>query len=200
MLQNFSALFVVMNSADIPDDETLYRRFLTGEQTAYDQLMIRHGDNLTFYLYGYLHDWQDAEDQMIEAFARIMVKKPRISDGSFKAYLYKTGRNLAYRYHSKTHKAAEFSFEEYDIDIETDELTEKLLISEEQRKILRLCLERIDPELKEALWLVYFEDMSYKAAAHIMGVNEKKIDHLLSKGKKVMREELKKEGITDANE
>ena len=65
--------------------------------------------------------------------------------------------------------------------------------------MLHLCLERIDPQLREALWLVYFEDMSYKAAAHIMGVNTKRIEHLLTRGKKKMREELEKEGITDAN-
>ena len=80
-----------MNSAAMADDGTLYKRFLAGEQAAYDQLMIRYGDSLTLYLYGYLHDWHAAEDQMIEAFARIMVKRPRIGEGHFKAYLYKTG-------------------------------------------------------------------------------------------------------------
>lgn len=188
-----------MNNAAMPDDGTLYKRFLSGEQAAYDQLMIRYGDSLTLYLYGYLHDWQAAEDQMIEAFARIMVKRPRIRDGSFKAYLYKTGRNLAYRHYTKSHKSTEFSFEEYGFDIEGGEQPEKLLISKERRKVLHLCLERIDPQLREALWLVYFEDMSYKAAAHIMGVNTKRIEHLLTRGKKKMREELEKEGITDAN-
>ena len=188
-----------MNNRAMPDDGTLYRRFLAGEQAAYDQLMIRYGDSLTLYLYGYLHDWHAAEDQMIEAFARIMVKRPRIGEDGFKAYLYKTGRNLTYRYYSKSHKVTEFSFEEYNLDIEGGERTEELLINEERRQVLHICLERIDPQLKEALWLVYFEEMSYKAAARIMGVNAKKIDHLLAKGKKKMREELEKEGITDAN-
>ena len=59
-------------------DHELYSLFLAGDTRAYDELMIRYGDSLTVYLNGYLHDWHDAEDLMIEAFARIMAKKPRI--------------------------------------------------------------------------------------------------------------------------
>ena len=79
-------------------DDELYKNFLNGDSSSYDQLMIRYGDSLTFYINGYTHDIQDAEDLMIEAFARIMVKKPRIHEGAFKAYLYKTARNLASRF------------------------------------------------------------------------------------------------------
>ena len=46
--------------------------------------------------------------------------------------------------------------------------------------------------------MVYIERMSYAEAAEVMKVNTKKIDHLLSRGKKSMREELMKEGITNA--
>ena len=35
----------------IKDDE-LYNRFLDGDTSSYDQLMIIHGENLIFYIYG----------------------------------------------------------------------------------------------------------------------------------------------------
>ena len=187
-----------MNSTGAPDDGKLYESFLAGNISSYDELMVRHGDGLTIYLYGYLHDWHDAEDQMIEAFAQIMAKRPRIGDGNFKAYLYKTGRNLAYRLNSRKHRIVQFSFEEYDSDVEGGELVEDALINEDKRAALHVCLKRIEPQLSEALWLVYFEGLSYKEAASVMRVNTKKIDHLLTKGKKRMRDELGKEGITDA--
>jgi RNA polymerase sigma-70 factor (ECF subfamily) len=59
---------------------------------------------------------------------------------------------------------------------------------------------RIDPELKEALWLVYIEELTYKDAALVMGVKPKRVDHLLTRGKEHMRRELAKEGITNAYE
>ena len=80
--------------------------------------------------------------------------------------------------------------------------TEELaaMLKDETRRILHVCLEGIDPQIREALWLVYFEDMSYAQAGMVMNVNTKKIDHLLDKGKKRLRAELEKEGISNAYE
>lgn len=180
------------------NDSELYNCYLKGDAKAYDQLMIRHGDNLTFYLYGYLHDWHAAEDMMIEAFARIMVKRPRIGEGCFKAYLFKTGRHLAYRYHSRKTSRQEFSFDEYYEDTEGREMVEDMLMDGERRQILNTCLDRINSQQREALWLVYFEGLKYAEAASVMGVSAKKVDHLLYNGKRQMRKELEKEGVLGA--
>ena len=182
------------------NDDTLYRLFLSGETSAYDELMIRYGDNLTFFLCGYLRSLQDAEDLMIEAFARIMVKKPRIREGGFKAYLFKTARNLAARLHSRSGRAGIFSLEGMEKEIAAGLSPEGSLQDQERTRILHLCLERIDPQMREALWLVYFEDLSYADASAVMGVNRKRVDKLLQKGKTMMRTELAKEGITNAHE
>ena len=59
-------------------------------------------------------------------------------------------------------------------------------------------MERIDPMMREALWLIYFEDLSYDDTAKIMKVNQKKIDNLLTRGRKQLKEELEKEGYKHA--
>ena len=46
-------------------DETLYRRYLEGDESGLTALMERYGNSLTFYINGYLHDINDAEDLMI---------------------------------------------------------------------------------------------------------------------------------------
>ena len=182
------------------NDDTLYRLFLAGDTSSYDALMIRHGDSLTFYLNGYLHSWQDAEDLMIEAFARIMVKKPRIREGGFKAYLFKTARNLTARFHTKAARAEIFSLEGMENEIAAGLSPENSLEDQERTRILHLCLTRIDPQLREALWLVYFDDLSYADTAAVMGVSRKRVDKLLQRGKAAMRAELAREGITNAYE
>ena len=181
-------------------DDELYRRFLNGDTAAYDELLIRYGDNLTFYLTGYLHDLQDAEDLMIEAFARIMAKKPSIGEGNFKAYLFRTGRNLASRFHSLFSRLKEFSLENMPIEPGDGYSLKDEMQNDERKQALHTCLNRIDPDLREVLWLIYFEKMSYSEAAHVMGVNSKRIDHLLTRGKKQLSAELAKEGITNAYE
>ena len=191
-------------------DDRLYEQFLQGDTASYDELMIRYGDRLTFYLQGYLHDINDAEDLMIEAFARIMAKRPNIRAGAFKAYLFKTARNLALRHHEQKRRMQVFSIDGLDIEVadrilavgtgQTERYSpvEEDIGQVEREQILHLCLDRIEPELKEALWLIYFEDMSYAEAAAVMKVNPKRIDRLLQRGKKNMRTELMKEGMVSA--
>ena len=204
----------------VKSDDVLYRQYLKGDTVSYDELMIRYGDRLTFYLHGYLHDINDAEDLMIEAFARIMAKKPRIGEGAFKAYLFKTARNLALRHQERSRRLNVFSIDGLDSELAESVLATGTMVSgptgtgpagkgspveediglEERKQVLHMCLDRIEPELKEAMWLIYFEDLSYAQAASIMKVNSKRIDHLLQRGKRQMREELVKEGVTNAYE
>lgn len=197
-------------------DDVLYRLYLKGDAASYDELMIRYGDRLTFYLHGYLHDVNDAEDLMIEAFARIMAKKPRIGEGAFKAYLFKTARNLALRFQDQKRRMQVFSIDSMDSDLADIVLAtnaaagssppgksspvEEDIGQAERNQVLHLCLDRIEPELKEALWLVYFEGLSYSQAASVMKTSSKKVDHLLQRGKRQMRDELALEGVTNAYE
>ena len=181
-------------------DDELYRRFRGGDTSAYDELMIRLGDSLILYLNGYLHNWHDSEDLMIEAFARIMVKKPLIGDGKFRSYLYRTARNLASRFHARSTRAEVFSLDGFEEQLPDQKQIEEKLQKEETKKILQLCMEGIDSQTREALWLVYVEDMSYAQAAMVMGISTKKIDHLLDRGKKRLRKELEKEGVSHAHE
>lgn len=181
-------------------DTELYNRFLSGDKTAYDELMIRYGDSLTNYLIGYLHNPEDAEDLMIDTFARIMVKRPSIGDGNFKAYLYKVGRNFATRFHLRKSRAEVFSLDEMETEPESGENIGEEHLTRERAAVIRRCLNRVEQEYREALWLVYMENMSYEKAAAIMKVSYKRMDYMLQKGKQLLRAELSKEGITEPDD
>ena len=82
-------------------DETLYRQYLSGDDEGLNALMKKYGDPLTLYIDGYLHDVHEAEELMLDVFAYLFTKKPKIRDGGFKAYLYKAARHMALRHKSK---------------------------------------------------------------------------------------------------
>ena len=77
---------------DMVTDEELYGQYLCGDETGLELLIKKYGDPLTLYIDGYLHDVHEAEDLMMETFSWLFMKKPRIRNGCFKAYLY----NLTY--------------------------------------------------------------------------------------------------------
>ena len=55
-------------------------------------------------------------------------------------------------------------------------------------------------EYREALYLVYFEDMSYRNAATVMKQSEGQITKLVYRGKQSLKAVLEQEGFTYADE
>ena len=181
-------------------DETAYRRYLDGEQKAADLLVEKYGDALTLYINSYLKDINEAEDLMIEAFSQIFAKeRPITGEGEFKAYLYKTARNLALSF-SKKHRLGFLRFDELDFEPQSDMLADTELYRSERSRQLYDALEKLKAEYREALYLVYFEDMSYRDAATVMNKSEGQITKLIYRGKQSLKAILEQEGFIYADE
>ena len=163
-------------------DEEFYKQYLCGDEAGLEALMKKYGDPLTLYINGYLHDVHEAEDLMIEAFSYLFTKKPRIRDGGFKAYLYKAARHMALRH--KSRRQIFFSFEE-------------VVRTKERNQILHFCMDELNSEYRETLYLTYFEGMSYQQAAEVMGKSVKQITNMVYRGKERLRGLLEREGITN---
>ncbi len=179
-------------------DEALYKAYLDGDDAGLALLMEQYGNRLTFYINGYLHDMYDSEDLMIEAFAYLVSKKPCIKEGCFKAYLYKVARNLSLRFVKKKHLRHSFSFEEIEKEPDSKTLIEETIQKEEFNQSLYLCMDQLKPNYKEALYLVYFEDMQHSEAATVMGKSKKQVSDLVYRGKNSLRKHLEQEGIANA--
>ena len=180
-------------------DETAYRRYLDGEQDAADLLVGKYGDPLTLYINGYLKDMHEAEDLMIEAFSRIFAKeRPITGAGAFQAYLYKTARNLALR-HQKKRRLSFLRLEELDFEPQSDVPADMEFSRSERSRQLYDALARLKAEYREALYLVYFEDMSYRNAAAVMNQSEGQITKLVYRGKQSLKAILEQEGFTYAD-
>ncbi len=177
-------------------DEKLYRDYMNGCEEAASELVERYGDSLTLFICGYIHDEHEAEDLMIEAFARIFVRLRPIyehNEGSFKSYLFKIGRNLALRYMGKS-RLPFVGFEDVAFEPYEGAQAEMSVIQDEKNTVLYAALSKLKPEYREALYLVYIDGMNYTNAAKILGKNEKQITNLIYRGKQSLRTMLEKEG------
>lgn len=179
-------------------DEALYSLYLGGDEAALHVLMERYGNRLTLFICTHIHDINDSEDLMIEAFSRMLAKRPRLREGGFRAYLYKTAHNLALRAASKRH--AHLSLDELEEDPEETELIEQVVESRETALEIRTLMEKLNPDYQEALMLVYLEDMSYSQAAKVMGKNPKQIANLVQRGKNSLKTILEKGGVAGAHD
>ena len=180
-------------------DEKLYQQYLAGDETAADELVARYGDTLTLYIHGFLGDLHEAEDLMIEAFALMFAKPRPVSEpGSFRGYLFRIGRNLAGR-HRQKHRLRLLSLDELTFEPKGEVPAETPFYGEERKRQLYQAMEKLKDDYREALYLVYFEDMSYRQAASVMGKSESQITKLVYRGKQSLKTILEEEGFEYAD-
>lgn len=174
-------------------DEEAYGHYFCGEEEAAEFLIKKYGDPLVFYINGYLKDIQEAEDLMIEAFSNLFVKKrPLKEPGSFKAYLYKTAHNLALR-HRQKYRIPFLHLEELNFELQSERLVDTEFLRSEQNQRLYQALGELKQEYREALYLVYFENMSYRNVGMVMGKSETQVSKLIYHGKQNLKTILEQE-------
>ena len=176
-------------------DEVLYQRFLSErDEEALRILLERHRNGLTLFLYGMIHDMDEAEDLMIDAFAEAASRSHWAPGGSsFKTWLFAIGRKKALM-HLRKHRF--FSKEE--ADPVSDDLPEDGPLREERNRQLYQAMERLKPEYRQVLILLYFEEMSHEEAARVMRKTKKQIYHLVSRGRDRLKVILKEMGFENA--
>jgi RNA polymerase sigma-70 factor (ECF subfamily) len=68
-------------------------------------------------------------------------------------------------------------------------------IKTEQKLQLHDALKRMEPQYRQVLYLVYFEDLQNAQVAAVMGKSRKQIENLVYRAKRSLKSELEKEGF-----
>ena len=172
-----------------------YRRFLNGDESAFDEIMKELFDNLVFFIDRYVHDIHAAEDIAIDAFSDLVVNKHRYNfKVTLKTYLFMLGRSRALNYikHRKVINFVELT-EADNISAEQETL-EEIILEDERKRIVNNALNSLPDDMRVIVHLIYFEDLSYDEAAKVMKKNRKQVDNLLYRAKKELRIILGKDG------
>ena len=108
----------------------------------------------------------------------------------------KAARNMALRHKSK--RKPLFSLDALADEPDGRLLAEEVIRTEERNRILHFCMDEMNPDYREVLYLTYFEDMSYAQAAEVTGKTVKQITNMVYRGKESLRRLLEREGIKNA--
>lgn len=172
--------------------EGSYRRYLNGEENAFDDIQKMYFERLTLFADRYLNDIAAAEDVAIDTLLQLIIHKKRYNfKTSLKTYLYTIAHNRAVnalksRSRSNTSAIAEDLADRLDL--------EQTVLDTERAGALYKALGTLPKDMEKALYLVYFEQLSYKDTAKVLGCTAKKVDNLLSRGKAIIKSTLEKEG------
>lgn len=193
------ALLQVETPSGEPSDESLYFRYLDGQEDALRLLLERRRESLVLFLFAMVGNMEDAEDLMMDAFAVLLSKKRKFEGrSSFKTWLFAIGRNLA-RSHLRKKHLPMISPEELETLLSQESAELSLLRAERQRQ-LYAALYRLKAEYRDALFMTCFEGLSHQETGRVMGKTEKQVTDLVYRGKAALKTELEKEGFAYADD
>lgn len=169
-------------------DSELYQSFLNGSEKALDELIAKHRSSLTAFIYGFVKDYDTAEDIMIDAFVELIRRKSFKGKSSLKTYLFAIARNKALR-HLKNRHCFE-ALDDVENYISTPDFTEEYVEARERRALLHEAMESLNPAYREVIYLIYFEGMSHKEAAQVLHKSQKQISNIAYRAMQSLKERL----------
>ncbi len=171
-----------------------YRRFLDGDESAFDEIMQGLFHNLVFFINRYVHDMYAAEDIAIDAMSDLIVHRHRYNfKVSLKTYLFMIGRSRALDY-IKHRKIIDFVELSETTELADERKLEEIVLVEERKLKLHAAIAKLPEDMRVAIHLVYFEELSYDETAKVMKKNRKQVDNLLYRAKKELRIILGEDG------
>lgn len=168
----------------------LYRRFIDGDDTAFDELMDTYHSGLILFINKIVGNYSVAEELAADCFVDVLIHKKRfLGNSDFRTYLYSIGRHKAIDFVRKDAKKKTVAPEEI-FELANDSDIEEEFIEDEKKRVLHTAISKLPVDYRAAVYLIFFEELSYEAAAKVLGKSKKQIDNLIYRAKGALKKIL----------
>src|SRR5947207_561909 len=158
---------VAMTSRDTEADNSIVERYLAGDMTAFDELMIRYERQIYRVCYRFVNNRDDAMDLAQEVFIKAFEHLSSFRrESSMKTWLYRIAMNHCINHVKKN--AREF-VEISETIGSTSSSIQSELEDREQREHFRVLVKRLPPKQKAILEMRINEQLSYEEIAAMSG-------------------------------
>lgn len=179
------------------EDKKLYQEFLTGDNDAFNTLIMKYKKNLIYFISRYVKAIDISEDIFQEVSIYILSNKENYnSKYSFKTYLYTIAKSKALDY-IKKNKIVSSTLEEIENTSLDIDLLEEIIISNDRKLKIRKVISNLKTDYQLVIYLTQIEGLSYKEVSKVMNKNEKQIKNLVYNAKKTLKHLLLKERVIE---
>jgi RNA polymerase sigma-70 factor, ECF subfamily len=183
-------------------DAEIIERARKGDPVAWERLVVRHTKRIYNLCYRFVGRIDQAEDLTQEVFLKVFrnLSSFRPETGQFVTWVMSVGRNLLIDHYRQS--------KDDRVTISTDENEEFSILDslpaaqaspqvelerEESVALLRKALERLPPQLKEAVILRDLEELSYEEIGEILKVPEGTVKSRINRGRVELTKHLQKQ-------
>lgn len=187
----------------LDSENSLVERCLGGEQGAWDEMVKTYTRRVYAVCYRFTSKDSEAQDLTQEVFLRVFrtLGSFRAGEGSFGVWLMRLTRNLLvdhYRRtkHDRVTDAIEDKLPVLEERTAAGGRTDGLLAGREAGELLQAALEKLSPELREAVILRDLQDMEYREIAQVLSIPEGTVKSRLNRGRAELARVLKRHKVT----
>lgn len=185
----------------MPDDDgDLMSRLCAGDDDALDALMDRWQTPLRGFLYRYLHNEEDAADVALETFVRVYRNRAKFRAGAkFSTWMFSIALNLS-RDHARYGRARPVvALDDEALAAANDRAAESAdaapdadLLRVEMARTVRAAVEALPDQLRSAVLLCEYENLTHAEAAAATGCSAKAVETRLYRARQLLRDALKR--------
>lgn len=143
----------------------------------------------------YLGDYQQAEDAMQETFVRVFRHFGKFHGNSeIKTWINRIAINVCkdLLVENKVKRAMPMSSEEFEAQLEESATSRKSEFGHvEDRMVLTRAIGRLEDKLREVVVLFYYQELTTKEIAQIVGVPRTTVEFRLKQARKLLKNDLK---------
>jgi RNA polymerase sigma-70 factor (ECF subfamily) len=184
-------------------DFSLVSRCLRGDEAAWEELVRVHTRKVYGLCYRFTGSGSEAQDLTQEVFLRVFrtVKTFRATEGSFGTWLARVTRNLLIDHYRRTRQErVTDSIEEQLPMIEeggaaASARPDQALAGREASEILQATLQKLSPDLREAVILRDLQEMEYREIADVLQIPEGTVKSRINRGRAELARLLRKQKL-----
>lgn len=172
-------------------DEELVLEVTNGNRGAFAVLVRRHTQKFYYLAYRLIFNKNDAEDIVQDCFIKLW-QKPQMWDKAkktkFTTWFYRVVNNACIDYNRKHSRVGAIEKEELIAD--KREFADEAIYQEQKESLLKKAIKELPERQQQALALSYYQNLSNKETAEIIGVSVKAVESLLVRAKKTLKMKL----------
>jgi RNA polymerase sigma-70 factor (ECF subfamily) len=186
----------------LDQDSSVVERCLSGDDTAWEQLVRVHTRRVYGLCYRFTGSDSESQDLTQEVFLRIFrtLKSFRSAEGSFTTWLARLTRNLLIDHYRRTRleRVTDSIEEQLPMLEESAAMSarpEGLLAGREASEVLQAALQKLSPDLREAVILRDLQEMEYREIAQVLKIPEGTVKSRLNRGRAELTRVLRKQKL-----
>jgi RNA polymerase sigma-70 factor (ECF subfamily) len=184
-------------------DSSLVSRCLRGDESAWEELVRLHTRKVYGLCYRFTGSGSEAQDLTQEVFLRVFrtVKTFRSTEGSFGTWLARVTRNLLIDHYRRTRQErVTDSIEEQlpmieEVGATAAQRPDSALAGQEASQILKATLQKLSPDLREAVILRDLQEMEYREIAEVLQIPEGTVKSRINRGRAELARLLRKQKL-----